>query len=57
MIQTNTESIHLWSCAAQWLYSQVTVSKVRKSLSDYYVGMKTDRGGRTGGFKPQLQQT
>jgi len=26
-------------------------------MSDYCVGMKADRGGRTGGFKPQLQQT
>lgn len=32
------------------------MSKVRQSMSDYSVGMKADRGGRTGGFKPQLKQ-
>jgi hypothetical protein len=52
MVQTNTESIHFWSCRAQWPFSQSTVSKVRQSMSDYCVGMKADRGGRTGGFKP-----
>ncbi len=29
----------------------------RQSMSDYCVGMKADRCGRTGGFKSQLQQT
>lgn len=36
MVQPNTESIHLWSCAAQWPYSQITVRKVRQSMSDFY---------------------
>ena len=29
MIQTNTESIRLWSWHSQWLYSQISVGKVR----------------------------
>jgi len=34
MVQTNTESIRLWPCAAQWLYAQSIVGKVRQSMSD-----------------------
>ena len=33
MVQTNTESIRLWSCRAQWPCSQSTVSKVHQSMS------------------------
>ena len=34
MVQTNTESIHLRSCAAQWPYSQSIVSKVLRAMSE-----------------------
>ncbi len=29
MVQTNTESIRLWACVAQWVYSQIAVSRMR----------------------------
>jgi hypothetical protein len=35
MVQTNTESIRLWACAAQWTFSQIAVSKERQSMSDF----------------------
>lgn len=34
MVQTNTESIQLWSCAAQWLYSQSIVSRLLQVMYD-----------------------
>jgi len=33
MVQTNTESIRWWACAAQWPKSQIAVSKVSQSMS------------------------
>jgi hypothetical protein len=35
MVQTNTGSIRLWPCKAQWPYSQSIVSKVLLETSEY----------------------
>ena len=37
MVQTNTESIRLWSCRTQWPCSQSAVSKERQSMSDFAI--------------------
>ena len=33
MVQTNTGSIRVWACEAQWHFSQSAVSKARQSIS------------------------
>jgi len=35
MVQTNTESSHLWFCAAQWLYFQSIASGCSQQCLDF----------------------
>jgi hypothetical protein len=42
MVQTNTESIRLWSCRVQWPFSQSTVSKVRQSMAGLRDGFRSE---------------